>query len=59
MSWGRFAGHRGQRVMLDLDLADLYGVENKQLKRSAKRNIERFEGEDFMFEITKEELFKV
>lgn len=47
---------RGQRVMLDFDLAGLYGIENKQLKRSVKRNIERFEGEDFMFKITKEEL---
>lgn len=47
---------RGQRVMLDFDLAELYGIENKQLKRSVKRNIERFEGDDFMFEVTREEL---
>jgi hypothetical protein len=47
---------RGQRVMLDFDLAELYGVETSQLKRSVKRNIERFEGEDFMFEVTKVEL---
>lgn len=46
---------RAQKVMFDMDLADLYGVETKQLKRSVRRNIERFP-EDFMFELTKEEL---
>lgn len=46
---------RGQRVMLDSDLAEMYGVETSQLKRAVRRNIERFEGEDFMFELTKEE----
>lgn len=45
---------RGQKVMLDFDLAALYGVETGQLKRSVRRNIERFEGEDFMFEVTRE-----
>ena len=47
---------RGRKVMLDFDLAELYGIETAQLKRSVRRNIERFEGEDFMFELTKEEL---
>lgn len=47
---------RGQRVMLDFDLAEMYGTETSQLKRAVKRNIERFEGEDFMFELTWEEL---
>jgi hypothetical protein len=47
---------RGHKVMLDFNLAEMYGVETSQLKRSVKRNIERFEGEDFMFEVTKEEL---
>ncbi len=47
---------RGQRVMLDFDLAELYGTETSQLKRAVRRNIERFEGEDFMFEVTREEL---
>ena len=47
---------RGQKVMLDFDLAEMYGIENKYLKRSVKRNIKRFIGEDFMFELTKEEL---
>jgi hypothetical protein len=41
--------------MLDYDLAGLYGVETKQLKRSVKRNIDRFPG-DFMFELKKEEI---
>ena len=47
---------RGQKVMLDFDLAAIYGIETAQLKRSVKRNIERFEGDDFMFELTKDEL---
>ncbi len=46
---------RGQRVMLDKDLAEMYGTETKQLKRAVRRNIERFEGEDFMFELTNSE----
>lgn len=45
---------RGQKVMLDRDLAELYQVETKQLKRQVKRNIERFP-EDFMFEMSTEE----
>ncbi len=45
---------RGVRVMLDYDLAEMYQVETKNLKRSVRRNIERFP-EDFMFELTKEE----
>lgn len=47
---------RGLKVMLDFDLAKIYGIETKVLKQAVKRNIKRFEGEDFMFEITKEEL---
>ncbi len=42
---------RGQKVMLDRDLAELYGVETKRLKEQVKRNIERFP-DDFMFELT-------
>ncbi|ANH83071.1 DNA-binding protein [Niabella ginsenosidivorans] len=45
---------RGQKIMLDKDLAEMYGVETKQLKRQVKRNIERFP-KDFMFELTKKE----
>jgi len=45
---------RGRRVMLDEDLAALYGVETKQLKRQVKRNIERFP-DDFMLQLTKKE----
>jgi len=45
---------RGQRIMLDTDLAALYGVETKVLKQQVRRNAERFP-EDFMFELTKEE----
>ena len=46
---------RGQRVMLDFDLAILYGVETRALNQAVKRNKERFEGEDFMFQLTREE----
>lgn len=46
---------RGQRVMLDFDLASIYQVETRTLKQAVRRNIERFEGEDFMFELTVEE----
>ncbi|MBN2419648.1 MAG: ORF6N domain-containing protein [Deltaproteobacteria bacterium] len=45
---------RGERVMLDYDLAALYGLETKQLKRAVRRNIERFP-EDFMFKLTEVE----
>ncbi|MEO5650133.1 MAG: ORF6N domain-containing protein [Ginsengibacter sp.] len=45
---------RGFKVMLDFDLAKMYLVETKQLKRQVRRNIERFP-HDFMFELTKEE----
>ena len=46
---------RDHKVMLDRDLAELYGVETGQLKRAVRRNIDRFP-EDFMFELSKEEL---
>ena len=46
---------RGQRVMLDRDLAKAYGVETKSLNQAVKRNIKRFEGEDYMFQLTKDE----
>ena len=45
---------RGQKVMLDFDLAEMYEVETKVLKQAVKRNLERFPS-DFMFELTKEE----
>ena len=45
---------RGQRVMLDFDLAQLYEVETKYLKRSVRRNVARFPP-DFMFELNPEE----
>lgn len=45
---------RGQKVMLDRDLAEMYGVETRVLNQAVKRNIERFP-EDFMFQLTDEE----
>lgn len=46
---------RGEKVLLDRDLAELYEVETAQLKRAVRRNIDRFP-DDFMFELTKKEL---
>ena len=46
---------RGYRVMLDFDLAFQYGIETKRLKEAVRRNIRRFEGDDFMFELTNDE----
>ena len=48
---------RGQQVMLDRDLATLYGVEVKRLNEQVKRNIKRFP-KDFMFQLTKEECLR-
>lgn len=45
---------RGQKVMLDRDLAEMYGVQTKVLNQAVKRNIERFP-EDFMFQLSNEE----
>ena len=49
---------RGQKVMLDFDLAELYGVEKKVLNQAVKRNIDRFPP-DFMFQLTKKEQITV
>ena len=49
---------RGQKVMLDSDLAELYGVETKVLKRAVRRNHERFPA-DFMFPLNKQELMRL
>ena len=46
---------RGQKVMLDSDLAEIYGYETKNFNRQVKNNIEKFEGEDFMFQLTENE----
>jgi phage regulator Rha-like protein len=45
---------RNEKVMIDRDLAELYGVEVRALKQAVRRNIDRFPG-DFMFELTREE----
>ena len=45
---------RGEKVLLDRDLAELYGVSTKALKQAVRRNPDRFPS-DFMFELTKEE----
>ena len=46
---------RGQKVMLDFDLAEMYEIETKVLKQSVRRNIERFPS-DVMFQISSEEI---
>lgn len=46
---------RGQKVMLDFELADIYGYETKAFNQQVKRNIEKFD-EDFMFQLTDEEV---
>jgi hypothetical protein len=46
---------RGEKVMLDRDLAELYGVETRVLNQSVRRNVERFPP-DFMFELTRDEI---
>ena len=48
---------RGQKVMLDRDLAEMYEVQTKALNQAVKRNIDRFP-EDFMFQLTNEETQK-
>ena len=50
---------RGYKVMLDFDLAARYGVETRALKQSVRRNMRRFEGDDFMFELTKDEVIEL
>jgi hypothetical protein len=49
-----FYEFHGHKVMLDFDLASLYGVETKRLKEQVKRNLSRFPA-DFMFSLNKEE----
>ncbi len=46
---------RGQKVMLDRDLAELYGVETRALNQAVRRNIDRFPA-DFMFSLNREEI---
>lgn len=47
---------RGQKVMLDVDLAEIYGYETKSFNRQVKNNKKKFEGDDFMFQLTKQEV---
>jgi ORF6N domain len=51
---GSILNIRGQKVMIDRDLAELYGVETRRLNEQVKRNIDRFPN-DFMFQLTREE----
>jgi hypothetical protein len=55
---GKIIIFRGMKVMLDRDLAELYGVETKVLKQAVRRNITRFPA-DFMFELSKQEFMNL
>jgi hypothetical protein len=55
---GRILLIRGQKVMLDRDLAMLYGVETRALNQAVRRNIERFP-EDFILRLTREEIMRI
>lgn len=55
---GKILVIRGQKVMLDRDLAQLYGVETRVLNQAARRNIDRFPA-DFMFSLTRDEIMKI
>jgi hypothetical protein len=46
---------RGMKVMMDKDLAELYQVQTRNLNKAVNRNLKRFPGEDFMFQLTEEE----
>lgn len=47
---------RGQKVMLEFDLVEMYGIETRVFKQAVRRNLKQSDAEDFMFELTKEEL---
>ncbi|MBO4812870.1 ORF6N domain-containing protein [Candidatus Saccharibacteria bacterium] len=47
---------RGQKVMLDYDLAEIYGYTTSAFNQQVKNNLEKFEGEDFMFRLTRDEV---
>ena len=47
---------RGCKVMIDFDLDEMYGIETRVLKQAVRRNIDRFDGDDFMFELTPNEV---
>lgn len=50
---------RGVKVMLDFELAEIYGYETKNFNRQVKNNLEKFEGEDFMFQLSKPEFEEI
>jgi len=50
---------RNQKVMLDFELAEIYGYSTKRFNEQVKRNIEKFEGDDFMFRLTDEEVYEL
>ena len=50
---------RGVKVMLDFELAEIYGYETKNFNRQVKNNAQKFEGDDFMFQLTRDELDEI
>jgi hypothetical protein len=55
---GKILSLRGRKVMLDRDLAELYGVETRILNQAVRRNMDRFPN-DFMFSLTREEIMGI
>ena len=47
---------RGVKIMLDFELAEIYGYDTKNFNRQVKNNVAKFEGDDFMFQLTREEV---
>ena len=50
---------RGQKVMLDSDLAEIYGYDTRGFNKQINNNSERFEGDEFMFQLTKDEFINL
>ena len=50
---------RGVKVMLDFELAEIYGYETKYFNRQVKNNAQKFEGDDFMFQLTRDEFEEI
>jgi hypothetical protein len=53
--WVCYFSNRGEKIMLDFHLAELYGIQTRALKQAVKRNLNRFSS-DFMFELTEDEI---
>ena len=57
--WDRIYEVRGVKVMLDFELAEIYGYETKNFNRQVKNNAAKFEGDEFMFQLTRDEFQEI